>query len=236
MALFFKDSEIPQFIKEGKTPGDIPLISFPEISMHGATPWGGFGANPLPRLLQDRDAATGHLYHGGFLYSEGIFEDINKIISLALYWGGGRLKESSQILKEYARFEFSQEYADEIAEILSLMETTLERHRKKAGDKKYRFIISNPEPVNEIHRRVLAVDAKLDEKTRRSWRWRIVYLRAKIDEELVRSDYYLTETCDTYFNELTAIYHAPDAEYAVAPPTLKSILENRGPAQDFFVV
>jgi hypothetical protein len=30
-------------------PGGLPLLNFPEISMWGMSPWGGYGANPLPR-------------------------------------------------------------------------------------------------------------------------------------------------------------------------------------------
>ena len=29
-----------------------PIVNFPEISMWGLAPWGGFGANPLPERFQ----------------------------------------------------------------------------------------------------------------------------------------------------------------------------------------
>jgi hypothetical protein len=76
----------PQALLQGGVPGGFPLLGFPEISMYGATPWGGFGANPLPAFVQDLMDASNPLQAGGFPYSEGIFEDINKTLCVQLYW------------------------------------------------------------------------------------------------------------------------------------------------------
>ena len=37
----------------GDSPGGLPLVGFPEISMRGMSPWGGFGANPAPRYVNE---------------------------------------------------------------------------------------------------------------------------------------------------------------------------------------
>ena len=55
-------------------------MNFFEISMVGAVPWGGYGANPYPSLLQKIWEKIKGVTGGGYPYSEGIFDDINKII------------------------------------------------------------------------------------------------------------------------------------------------------------
>ena len=92
----------------------------------------------------------------------------------------------------------------------------------------YRFSIEDPSNVDEIYNRIVAVDSKLDEKARSSWRWRIVYLRAKIDYELVHDDYYVSPACEECFQKLVQIYHAENAYYYVSPPTFSSVTEHRG--------
>lgn len=54
-------------------PGELPLLNFPEISMWGRTPWGGFGANPMPSRFQRLWEQAGELLSGGMPYSEGIY-------------------------------------------------------------------------------------------------------------------------------------------------------------------
>ena len=36
----------------GGTVGGLPVLDFPEYSMFGRCPWGGFGANPIPMAMQ----------------------------------------------------------------------------------------------------------------------------------------------------------------------------------------
>ena len=40
--------DFPRYPLEKGVPGGLPLLNFPEISMWGQNPWGGYGANPLP--------------------------------------------------------------------------------------------------------------------------------------------------------------------------------------------
>ena len=40
-------TDFPRFPLDQGVPGGLPLVNFPEISMYGRTPWGGYGANPL---------------------------------------------------------------------------------------------------------------------------------------------------------------------------------------------
>jgi hypothetical protein len=229
-SMFSENFKIPEQILNGKTPAGIPLIDFPEISMQGANPWGGFGANSQPKWLQEIENKSGHMYKGGYAYSEGIYEDINKIIILSLY--SGIHSSTAEAIREYARFEFSAEHADEIAEILHMMESTLPRWRENTDNPDaplpYRFIINNTEKTDEIYRRTMAVDEQLDEKTRAGWRWRLIYLRAKIDYELAHNNFFSSSVCEKCFEELTELYYAQNGDYIVSPPTKASVLKIRG--------
>lgn len=76
---------VPWIEKHG-VPGGLPLIGFPEISMWGIEPWGAYGAIANPQGLQAGWDHIRHLSQGGFPYSEGIFEDVNKAICAGFYW------------------------------------------------------------------------------------------------------------------------------------------------------
>lgn len=71
--------DFPRFPLERGVPGGLPLINFPEISMWGQNPWGGYGANPLPGRLQRLWDQTRRKLSGGTPYSEGIYEDIKNV-------------------------------------------------------------------------------------------------------------------------------------------------------------
>lgn len=58
---FANGENIPGYIREGKMPGGKSMVAFPEISMYGATPWGGFGANPMPRRMEANFHENGRL-------------------------------------------------------------------------------------------------------------------------------------------------------------------------------
>ena len=82
--------EYPRYPLDKGVPGGFPLLNFPDISMYGQNPWGGYGANPHPSRLQARWDETKTKLSGGFPYSEGIYEDLNKVICAELYWAPDR--------------------------------------------------------------------------------------------------------------------------------------------------
>jgi hypothetical protein len=64
-------------------------------------------------------------------------------------------------------------------------------------------------------------DAQLTSHARASWRWRILYLRALIDRELVRTDgWFEGPVLQTAFDELTRIYHSENAARCVHIPRI----------------
>lgn len=96
-----------QYLKENGIPGGLPLLGFPEISMFATLPYGGWGANPQPDYIQRLWNKAGSAYEGGFPYSEGLYEDLNKIVCTQLYWDETR--NTDDIVKEYIEYEFSPE-------------------------------------------------------------------------------------------------------------------------------
>ena len=118
MADNFED--YPRYPLDKGVPGGLPLLNFPDISMYGQDPWGGYGANPHPGRLQQRWDETKDKLSGGFPYSEGIYEDLNKVICTQLYWEPDR--PAIETVRDYAAFEFSPEVADDVTSVVKIFE------------------------------------------------------------------------------------------------------------------
>lgn len=201
-------------IKHG-SPGGVPMVNFPEITMYLHEPWGGFGANPQPEHFQEIWNYSKDILAGGFPYSEGIFEDMNKIIFAEFYWDSD--KPATDTVKEYISFYFSPSVVDEVSRAVNIMERNIER-RKENKDGVTRFIMKNTAGTDEAFRLISEADAKLPERVRKSWRWRFFYLRALIDNELVKHDFRVSDKCEAAFRELEQISYAKDAWPMIRPP------------------
>ncbi len=199
--------DFPRYPLEHPTPGGKPLLNFPEISMWGQAPWGGFGANPLPaRFERLWNQAAGKLA-GGFPYSEGLFEDINKILCLQFYWD--KKRPALDILAEYARGEFSASVADDVVRAVRIFEAN---HRRGGIG----------ESAVEAAELLAKADGRLAPGIRESWRWRILRLRAEIDRALFRNRGELSgPALAAAFQELTRIYHAGNAADSMRPPVVR---------------
>jgi hypothetical protein len=200
--------DFPRYPLDKGVPGGLPLLNFPEISMWGQNPWGGYGANPLPARLQRLWNQTEKKLSGGFPYSEGIYEDLNKAICSQFYWDPGR--PAAETIREYVAFEYSPDVVGEVAAALEIFEQNhLRDHIGPSADKAYELIE--------------AAGRKLSPQARRAWRWRIVALRALIDRELLKHHGRLEgETLKRAFDELTAIYRAENAHsMPIRPPQIR---------------
>jgi hypothetical protein len=91
-------------LKHGRGPGGLPLLNFPEISMHFREPWGWSGANPMPGRFQALWEPVSALVSGGMPYSEGVYEDINQAICFQHYWNASRT--ANDTVREYAASQF----------------------------------------------------------------------------------------------------------------------------------
>jgi len=176
--------------------------------MWGQGPGGGYGANPFAGRLQRLWNETELKLAGGFPYSEGIYEDLNKVICSQLYWNGQ--KSTAEIVREYIAFEFSPVVVEEVAKVFDILEENHQREQIATS-------------ANEAFRLIEVASAKLTLQVRKSWRWRIVYLRALIDRELLSTHGELKgEVLKTAFNELTTIYHAENGHsMPIHPPVIK---------------
>lgn len=200
--------DFPRYPLDKGVPGGLPLLNFPEISMWGQWPWGGYGANPLTNRFQRLWNQTNNKVSGGFPYSEGIYEDMNKVICAQLYWEGSR--QTSDIVKEYIAYEYSPDVVNELSRVIEILEANHNRKQIKAT-------------AIEAFDLVQRAEQKLNAQTLKSWRWRILYLRALIDREIYEHNGKLEgEVIKAAFNELTEIYYAQKAfNMSVKPPVIK---------------
>lgn len=187
--------DFPRYPLDHGVPAGLPLYNFPEISMWGRNPWGTFGANPLPARYERLWNQTDGKVSGGMPYSEGIYEDMNKTICFQFFWKGNTTAEAT--LREYIAYEFSPNVVEDVLAAIHLLEEA--------------WIERGPKSV-EAFKLIEKVNASLPEKARKSWRWRILYLRGVIDNQLVANGNKREgQVLKDAFNELTTLYHAENA-------------------------
>jgi hypothetical protein len=189
-----------------------PIIDFPEISMCGIVPWGGYGANPLPSRFQKAWDENGHKSSGGLPYSEGIYEDINKVVMLRLFQDG---QSAADTVREYLAYEFklAGELLDEVHKAIFDMEETLQRTFEIG----HRYAIEKPEKIFSIEKAILKADATLSEDIKNSIKWKMLYWRAVIDAELYRNDFKRNDKVMGYFKEIMENCHLENAGFHVKP-------------------
>ena len=234
----------PPYLVTNGVPGNLPLLNFPEISMFNSQPWGGYGANPAPERLKNIWAPIIDKLSGGYPYSEGIFEDINKCIALQLYWNR---QDPMQTVKEYIAYEFSPAVAEDMTGVVAEMETSFSHQVFRPKPDSYenlkkKLYSSQNGPKGLLYKatllknskarleKVKQAEAKMDARVRNSWRWRIFYLRAGIDAELESSGGKPSDALDACLDELNRIYHADNAIFQLRPPSRRALLDLFGSA------
>ncbi len=207
----------PKYLKNNPVPGNLPLLNFPEISMWESWPWGGFGANPLPNRFQRLWDEVRDMAAGGAPYSEGIFEDINKVIYSQFYWSGR--KSATETLREYISFEFSHDDADAIVEAITILEKNhgLSLSNEAGSVKKFK-VPKDDYGAERAYALLKSADQKLSDITKKRWRWRILILRAMFDFELRKGNGIPNEAVEEGFRELSTMYYAQYADDSVRPP------------------
>lgn len=168
------DKPLGKYVVEHGQPTDsVKAITFPDPSMTGITPWGGFGAICTPRLMVRQEKPYMQLCDGGYMYTEGIFDDMNKAVMLGLYWS--RTRSTDETLTDYCGYEFKGIDPKDLIKLVRLWEDTQDFTNR--FDKK-------PCDVN-IAREAWALAQKMnddaDEETKKCWRWRITYIRSYLD-------------------------------------------------------
>ena len=120
-------------------------------------------------------------------------------------------------MREYIAFNFSPAVVGPVIRALDIMERNLERSREDK-DGVTRFIMKHTDGAEEAYRLICEADSKLPARVRSSWRWRVMYLRALIDSELVKHQFRVSRKCVATFQELTVIYHEQNADGRMCPP------------------
>lgn len=154
-------------------------VAFPEISMGDISPWGDYGANPMPRKMENLiKTVVSRNAIGGWVYSEGIYEDINKFLWLRHCWDPQA--SSAALLKEYAAYYFSPAVAGQFAELCELLEKV---HSISYKDGK--LAMKGLDCADAIFAKELA--AEIDENIPAAraleeshWRWELVRIRTAI--------------------------------------------------------
>ncbi len=207
---------------------NLPVVRFPEISMYNTFPWGGFGATPIPmQIKKSFDTKFGMHVAGGFPYSEGLFEDINKVVCGQLFWDSRQPLDN--ILREYASYEFSSEFADSLVRVMYILQQnhhwrwwpdmlqdvrlTLDWFPCKGAK------LQEDPGAEQAYTIIKTVDGKLPDWVRTSWRWRTLYIRTMLDAELKANGGSPNEKCNEGFRELAKIYHtSAKTDPCVRPP------------------
>ena len=215
--------DFPRYPLDHGVPGGLAMVNFPEISMWGNWPWGGLGAHALPRRLQRLWDQAKHVLTGGFPYSEGIYEDMSKVISAQFYWD--RDRSAQDTLREYAAYEFSPGVVEDVLAVVDLIETTVNQ-------------VQANQPVDVANVRKAAdlagaVEARLPEHARKGWRWQILRIRTILDRERYAGEGLKTPAAEAAMRRLIEIYHCQEEitdpyHHRVRPPleTGKSHVQN----------
>jgi hypothetical protein len=210
--------DFPRYPLDVGVPGKLPLLNFPEISMWGNWPWGGFGANPLPARFQRLWDQVKQVVQGGFPYSEGIYEDMNKAVGVQYYWNPNQT--ARETLSEYIAYEFGSGVTDDVLNIVELLETATGRSFKKQ--------VVDSEGVQRAFQLAQSVNARLPGWARRNWRWEILHLRTVLDRERFAGDGLDSPAAEAAMLRLIELYHCQletDDPYhhRVRPPLRRAI-------------
>jgi len=169
------------------------IITFPEISMWGRIPWGGYGAIAMPRFFTSLFRQCERIVDGFEYYSEGIYEDINKAVVTGLYIDPSRTADD--ILREYGAYHFVGASPDDFVELANLLETN---HRSQ---------LMTFENVTRAFDLAKQMDAAMLPRLKTSWRWRLIWLRTAIDREICRTGDVSPESAYVFFDEIVKICH-----------------------------
>jgi hypothetical protein len=210
----------PVYPRVQGAPGDLPMISSPEVSMTGMTPWGAIGANVRAREITEMWREVGPLLDGGAVYSEGIFEDLNKAVIAQLMWGR---EDGERIVVEYCAATFGAHVAEAVADIVAELERTtfgLPPVEASQLDHAPELTVSGGDyrPVAAAAREI---DARWEDGVRSSWRWRLILARCVIQDALQAGGTLADDDVADLLDEITEIYHAQDAMRFLRPPVVR---------------
>ena len=202
-------------------PRNIPIITFPEVSMWGRFPWGGTGATPLPRRFERLFRQAEPVASGFSIYSEGLFDDISKFEIALLYVNPKSSYRDA--LSDYCRYEFPGAAPADFVRLCEMLEdihrTALDpdAHAGDTSNNSFANYVKFADAAELSRRTEVAAQAEaLAQKIessmlpirRRCWRWRQIALRAKIDAAVYRERDIRAAVAVEAYRELIELYHA----------------------------
>lgn len=214
--------DFPKYPLEHPVPKNIPIVTFPEISMWGRDYWGAYGAIAMPKRFFRLFHQAERISSGFVSYSEGRYEDINKEFVAGLYVNPSATIE--ELLRTYASFYFPGTDPEDFVKICDLFEA----NHVFPGNHYRPDFRDVPEDSEElaVYRRRAAESCRIADRMqammlpafRDSWRWRMVFLRAMIDREILaeratvigRSPEPKPDSAKAYYEELSEISRGPD--------------------------
>jgi len=157
----------PEAIRRG-IPARYPLLVYPEITMTGG--WGAFGAHVMvDRFDYDLRGGFARLapyVAGSFPYSEGLHDDLLKVMWAQKEWSHAR--PPREVLDDYCRWYFGEAAAPPAAQAILLMADNWSHQ----GD---------AEQAAEVLRLLAQAKARLPGWAKDGWRMRLLELRALMD-------------------------------------------------------
>ena len=130
-------------------------------------------------------------------------------------------------MDEYIAYEFSPKVVVPVRKAIEILETNFPRHAENLEKGDPRFIMEHTAGTADALNLIEQADTQLSPRARASWRWRILYLRALVDDELAKNDFRVSPRCEQALQELTTIYYAQRAIWAVSPVTKEAIERHR---------
>ena len=205
-------TDFPKYPLEHPVPKNIPVITFPEISMWGRVPWGGYGATAMPKRFERLFRQAEPISDGFMCYSEGLYEDINKEVVNGLYIDPAA--KVDDLLRTYASYYLPGTDPEDFVQLCNIFEAN---HRFPGNHSHPRFndvpadsaeLAAYRQRASDACRIAAQMNGHLFPAFRQSWRWRLIYLRALIDGEILAAREAAPESARLYFDELVKIYHA----------------------------
>lgn len=193
-----------------------PITTFPEISMYGMLPWGGYGANPMPGHILKKWKETEGITCGGTPYSEGIYEDMNKAICLQLFRSG---RDPYETVREYLCYEccIKEDLLDDGVQLIRNLENGLIRDSYTFQTAEKTVTPWHTEKIEEAEALALKIHTSLSEKEKNNPRWQVILLRAQIDGELLRGNFAITDRFCELCGELDKLYYSKNAIRQIRP-------------------
>lgn len=166
-------AEVRRWVEHGRQVAQpYGVILFPDIAMFDGIPWGGRGANPAPRKWKAELTDTRTMAKGGIVYSEGRYDDINKVVWAQLLWNPDA--DPAETVRAYGRHYLGPEVAEHVATLVLAVE---EGMASLPDNERWRRGIFHPEWD------VLAesLERRLPTAVSSSWRWQLIRAKTRIE-------------------------------------------------------